>query len=369
LSWEDQGRQERGWFGHGTGPANSTDASGAGARSDHAAQRIQAIAYGAIAALPRSLRKRAETQHDAGSLSRLAEVMTAWSDGAKLGEAEFAERFFGRDADDPVAEALHGTARAVSPTSDRAAVQQAAEQLAAAMQTIGLDRWQRFLADARQRAHDPATRTAVAASQRQAARLAEIRAEARPAPAQVADREAAPAPGAAAEPEHGRIWWWLHGLGLANTRHEQATLLRRAMGAQGGRIYMLDGVPLNVEQMSDDEVLALEKETRGQPIGPPLVGAAAPIMTQWGWNNSAPYNAAKNQLKQPGTHKTLNGRVPTREEAVRMIEETGGRVDRTEEGHHPDGDSSHHEPHINYTTGGETPLGEKKATVIVKPWK
>ena len=28
--------------------------------------------------------------------------------------------------------------------------------------------------------------------------------------------------------------------------------------------------------MSDDEVLALDKETRGQPHGPPLIGAAAP---------------------------------------------------------------------------------------------
>lgn len=233
--------------------------------------------------------------------------MTAWSDGAKLGEAEFAERFFGRDADDPVAKALHGTARAVSPASDRAAGKQAAEQFAAAMQTVGLDRWQRFLADAQQRAHDPATRAAVAASQHQPARLAEIRAEARPAPAQVADREAAPAPGAAAEPEHGRIWWWLHGLGLANTRHEQATLLRRAMGAQGGRIYMRDGVPLNVEQMSDDEVLALEKKTRGQPIGPPLVGAAAPIMTQWGWDTRCHIQRHGNSYSSPEPTKWSTG--------------------------------------------------------------
>ncbi len=240
------------------------------------------------------------------------------------------------------------------------------------MQTVGLDRWPRFLADAQQRAHDPATRAAVAASQRQPARLAEIRAEARPASAQVADRKAAPAPAppaAAAEPEHGRIWGWLHGLGLANTRHEQATLLRRAMGAQGGRIYMRDGVPLNVEQMSDDEVLALEKETRGQPIGPPLVGAAARIMTKWGWDNSLPYTKAWKQLQQPGTHEMVNGRVPTREEAIGLIEKSGGKIERIEEGHSSEGPSTHTGPHINYTTAGKRPFGGNKATVIVQPWK
>ncbi len=120
--------------------------------------------------------------------------------------------------------------------------------------------------------------------------------------------------------------------------------------------------------MSDDDVLALDKETRGQSIVPMIAGAVAPVMTQWGWSNSKPYNKAKEQLTQEGTHKTVNGRVPTREEAVRLIKESGGKIDRIEEGHHPDGDSTHTEPHINYRTPGERPVGDKKATVIVEPW-
>jgi hypothetical protein len=44
-----------------------------------------------------------------------------------------------------------------------------------------------------------------------------------------------------------------------------------------------------------------------------------------------------------------------------MIKETGGKVVRQDEGHHPDGASTHHGPHINYRT-----KDNKRATVIVK---
>ena len=51
-----------------------------------------------------------------------------------------------------------------------------------------------------------------------------------------------------------------------------------------------------------------------------------------------------------------------------MIEESGGRIDRIEEGH-PPGRSTHDEPHINYYTAGVRPKGGQKATVTVKPWE
>jgi len=61
-------------------------------------------------------------------------------------------------------------------------------------------------------------------------------------------------------------------------------------------------------------------------------GAAeeAPFMTQWGWNGSKPYTDAVKQLKQTGTHESLSGKIPTREEATRMIQEGGGKVVRSE---------------------------------------
>jgi RHS repeat-associated protein len=93
----------------------------------------------------------------------------------------------------------------------------------------------------------------------------------------------------------------------------------------------------------------------------PDASAAVPFMTQWGWNGTKPYTDAVKQLEQAGTHETLNGKVPTRAEATRMIEESGGKVERQDAGHAPGGVSTHTEPHINYTT-----VNNAKATVIVR---
>jgi hypothetical protein len=162
VGWEDQGRQEHGWFGHGTAPAKANDASGEGMFGpDGLAQRILAVAHGAVGALPQALRARAAAQYDAGNLGRLTEVMTAWSRGTKLGVDEFAERFFGRAADDPGIEQLHCAALDVGLAQSHAELREASDQLADAMKAIGLDRWPRFLADAQDRARDPATVAAV----------------------------------------------------------------------------------------------------------------------------------------------------------------------------------------------------------------
>jgi hypothetical protein len=53
--------------------------------------------------------------------------MTAWSGGTKLSEGEFADRFFGRTADDPVAELLHGAALDVGLATTHADLREAAE--------------------------------------------------------------------------------------------------------------------------------------------------------------------------------------------------------------------------------------------------
>jgi len=66
-------------------------------------------------------------------------------------------------------------------------------------------------------------------------------------------------------------------------------------------------------------------------------------------------------LRQAGTHETLNGKVPTKAEAIEMIKESGGTIDRIEEAHGPDSVSTHDYPHINYTTAGD-----QKATVKVQ---
>lgn len=61
MSWEDQGRQYHGWFGHGTGPAGHEPPKGdAGTMFDpgNVEWRIDAIVYSAVAHMPRNDRHR-----------------------------------------------------------------------------------------------------------------------------------------------------------------------------------------------------------------------------------------------------------------------------------------------------------------------
>lgn len=101
---------------------------------------------------------------DAQSLSRLTEVMTAWSRGSKLDSASFAEHFFGRGPDDPVVAKLRGAAQGAATATTHAELRDAGGQLADGMQIVGPDRWPCFLADAQERARDPATVAAVETS-------------------------------------------------------------------------------------------------------------------------------------------------------------------------------------------------------------
>jgi hypothetical protein len=85
--------------------------------------------------------------------------------GARLDRAEFSERFFGRAADDPAVAKRRSAAMGASMATSHAELRDAASDLAAAQQIIGLDRWRSFLADAQQRADDPAAVTALEMSQ------------------------------------------------------------------------------------------------------------------------------------------------------------------------------------------------------------
>ena len=165
VGWEDQGRQEHGWFGHGTAPVKPTDQAGHDGTEpfgpDEASQRFAAVAHGAIAALPADLRARAAVRNDPATIERATDLMRSWVRGAALGQAQFAERFLGRAADDLVAKELRAAAMGAAVAKSHAALAEAANHLANAMQGIGIDRWQRFLADAQERASDPATVAAV----------------------------------------------------------------------------------------------------------------------------------------------------------------------------------------------------------------
>ncbi len=140
MSWEDQGRQYHMWFGHGTAPdkgkKSSPDPSVTGKSTE---DRVLALAYGAVAALPASLRGRAETQYQHGTLPRLKEAMTAWIRGTLLDRATFANRFFGREADDAVVRSLHSAALGAATATSHEDFRDAAYKLADAIKAVGVD--------------------------------------------------------------------------------------------------------------------------------------------------------------------------------------------------------------------------------------
>ena len=122
------------------------------------ARRVQAVAHGAVGALPRTLRARVEARSNAGDLERLTEVMTAWSRGAGLSKDRFATLFLAREANDPIVGIVREASRDAIGAVSRAELREASLKVADAIPAVGLDRWPRFLADAQARARDPTAR-------------------------------------------------------------------------------------------------------------------------------------------------------------------------------------------------------------------
>ena len=167
MSWEDQGRQYCMWFGHGTSAnKNKQPAPDSSVVGKSTADRVLALAYGAIASLPAAQRRQAEAQYHNGTLPRLKEAMTTWLSATALGRATFAFRLFGRGADDPVVGDLHRAALGAAAATSQNDLRDAAEKVAKAMQGVGIDGWPRFVADATERARDPATQAAIEKSRR-----------------------------------------------------------------------------------------------------------------------------------------------------------------------------------------------------------
>ena len=148
MSWQDQGRQEHGWFGHGHGFAirgHDPDVEGAELRArakaafSFALEELRGIA--GAASIP--YREARET---------LGELVPRWAGDATSPPNDFRQRWFGPDADPLEAWGMQRVALAVRTADTYSELRQAGAELSAAMKAVGLPAVRGFLRAAQARA-------------------------------------------------------------------------------------------------------------------------------------------------------------------------------------------------------------------------
>lgn len=156
--WMWQGRQEHGWFGHGTKPRSGPAGGGNGRGHAYGTapatldERIRALGYAAIAGLPASKRHHPAASFDGSALERLVGAMRVWVGGLGLDHATFAARYFDRPPSSPVVGHLRRATEIVAGATTSAEMRAATDALVDGMLAVGLDGWPRVLRDAYERA-------------------------------------------------------------------------------------------------------------------------------------------------------------------------------------------------------------------------
>ena len=72
------------------------------------------------------------------------------------------------------------------------------------------------------------------------------------------------------------------------------------------------------------------------------------MKTQWGWNSTQAWKDLAKIVRTGGTITELAGKIPSKIEAIRLIRETGGTIQRIEGPH--SFPNPHTYDHVNYTT-------------------
>jgi hypothetical protein len=165
MGWEDQGRQEHGWFSHGTSGKSGTppESGGSGERVPDLGDRIRFTAFAALGRLPPAARPLFEARLNGGGLERLQQAATAWAAAAGLPLTEFQRRLLDGTGGAPVAALLHRVARTIAQASGTDDLSPAVVALADAVQRVGVESWPRFVRAAAERAGEPAKPHAEAA--------------------------------------------------------------------------------------------------------------------------------------------------------------------------------------------------------------
>jgi hypothetical protein len=148
MTWIDQGRQEHGWFGHGTS-ATRLDPADPATRGELRGRTFAAVEYAADAMggtgglAPFNVKATRDTLRD---------LVPVWAAGAHLPPNTFRQIFFGKDFDPIEAWGLQRTVLALMNAHTHAALKDTGPELAAAIQSVGLSAWPGVLKDAQGRA-------------------------------------------------------------------------------------------------------------------------------------------------------------------------------------------------------------------------
>ncbi len=138
MSWEDQGRQAHGWFGHGTAVESQPEPIFEPAGLE---RRIDTVAHGAQMHLPRKDWHRSAIAFDGRRLEQIRRAMLAWVAARGFDDATFAARFADPRASDAAIQVLRAAADATRTATTHQGLMAASAQFAAGMLVVGLDRW------------------------------------------------------------------------------------------------------------------------------------------------------------------------------------------------------------------------------------
>ena len=120
--------------------------------------------------------------------------------------------------------------------------------------------------------------------------------------------------------------------------------------------FFADQMHPNVELHHEGNMWLWTARTYGVNIAggrPPLV---RPIikMTQWGWAKTKIWRDLVKTVRRGGTIETLGGKIPTKEEAIKLIKEAGCDISKTRVEPPHSAQNPHNYNHINYTTPNGT---------------
>ena len=161
-SWVYQGRQGHGYFGTGTAPKDDEIDETAGAndlfRPANAGQRVDYVASSLIMHVPRNDRGRWNSAVSDSARANLKTAVAAWYSARSLSRDAFRSQFLDPYTSDEVVDCLRGAAKGMIEGRTHDDLAKAGDDLAAAAQKVGVDRWPRFLGNASHQAVEAVSR-------------------------------------------------------------------------------------------------------------------------------------------------------------------------------------------------------------------